>query len=830
MVAAASQSMLVVVDRDLTNYWRTTYDILVRPSGARSPIEEDYGLVEANHLSGTSGGITFEQYEAIRNIPGVEVAAPIAMIGYLAQSVPVADLGTLPEVGAYRQTDTLTVDDGARAYQMIRFKDYFAVEGENPALGTSDQGLILLRPRYFPHSLNSIFEMPMLLAAIDPAQEASLVGLDSALVSGNYLSNDAPLITQNDKGVGMGAAGLSVPVLINSTSYVVLNAQSEVEQFLLPEEASSLEAVLARGGIKFLRTLPTEPIVQYSLDGATAYGRLVTSLLFFGGLIDEPTDFMPVSTIHTFLWSVPSQIAYRTISSPVGEDQGLVLEVIPGERPANRMGWDVLSPSYRSLPQEGAVTSEFALRAVGVFNLERLPKPADVSRVPLETYFPPVAILRYDEQGRPIDPPRELRPTLNPAGYIQPPPLLLTTLDVARALRGDSAISAIRVRVAGIGQLTPAAQRKIETVAIEIIRRTGLSVDVMVGSSPRRILVRVPGIGYVEEQWIQKGVNLVYKQGIQTGNWLLLTTLLAAGVLYTLNLSWAEVVAQRRLIALRKALGWRSRTVFAQVIGQVLRIGMVATMVGTLGAFGTIWLFNWQWPPASLLLGLPLAVLGVPALGCLVPAWLASRTPPVVELQQSGLRYRREKKGSLALGLWAYAWSGLMRRPGQAVLTGLTAVLSAALLVLLLTVTLEQRGILSGTLLGEFILVHVQQLHYAIVGIGLGLTAFSTANRLLAGVIERHREIGVLKAIGWRTRAVASLFVVEGVLLGLAGGALGALLGSLVFAYLHGVLLPGLVPAIAAGVSMPALVGALAALYPAYVAARVPAAEAVRYG
>ena len=66
---------------NLNQYWRTTYDILVRPAGTRSPIEEKYGLVGANQLSGIWGGITFDQYEAIKSIPGVEgVAAPIAMM------------------------------------------------------------------------------------------------------------------------------------------------------------------------------------------------------------------------------------------------------------------------------------------------------------------------------------------------------------------------------------------------------------------------------------------------------------------------------------------------------------------------------------------------------------------------------------------------------------------------------------------------------------------------------------------------------------------------------------------------------------------------------
>ncbi len=66
LVGAASQTTTTVVNQHLADYWRTTYDILVRPAGSRSPIEERYGLVEANHLSGISGGTTFEQYEDIK--------------------------------------------------------------------------------------------------------------------------------------------------------------------------------------------------------------------------------------------------------------------------------------------------------------------------------------------------------------------------------------------------------------------------------------------------------------------------------------------------------------------------------------------------------------------------------------------------------------------------------------------------------------------------------------------------------------------------------------------------------------------------------------------
>ncbi|MFG1950043.1 hypothetical protein [Micromonospora sp. NPDC048830] len=68
---------------------RAAYDILVRPKGARTPLEAERGLVQPNYLSGLFGGITTAQYGQVRAVPGVDVAAPIAMLGYSTTPVPV---------------------------------------------------------------------------------------------------------------------------------------------------------------------------------------------------------------------------------------------------------------------------------------------------------------------------------------------------------------------------------------------------------------------------------------------------------------------------------------------------------------------------------------------------------------------------------------------------------------------------------------------------------------------------------------------------------------------------------------------------------------------
>ncbi|GAA2350359.1 FtsX-like permease family protein [Streptomyces carpaticus] len=62
--------------------FRAAYDILVRPVDAGNALEVASGEVGPNFLSGQFGGITVEDWERIAALEGVEVAAPIAMLGY----------------------------------------------------------------------------------------------------------------------------------------------------------------------------------------------------------------------------------------------------------------------------------------------------------------------------------------------------------------------------------------------------------------------------------------------------------------------------------------------------------------------------------------------------------------------------------------------------------------------------------------------------------------------------------------------------------------------------------------------------------------------------
>jgi ABC-type lipoprotein release transport system permease subunit len=109
-------------------------------------------------------------------------------------------------------------------------------------------------------------------------------------------------------------------------------------------------------------------------------------------------------------------------------------------------------------------------------------------------------------------------------------------------------------------------------------------------------------------------------------------------------------------------------------------------------------------------------------------------------------------------------------------------------------------------------------------------------NTMLMAVIERTREIGVLRAVGWRRRFVLTLILREALILGILGGAGGVGIAFLLTYVMQQ--LPGigqaLAPIWAWDVFIRALVVALllglaGGLYPAYRATRLQPTEALRY-
>ncbi len=72
----------------------------------------------------------------------------------------------------------------------------------------------------------------------------------------------------------------------------------------------------------------------------------------------------------------------------------------------------------------------------------------------------------------------------------------------------------------------------------------------------------------------------------------------------------------------------------------------------------------------------------------------------------------------------------------------------------------------------------IQAVFVGIALISLLVGGIGIMNTMYTAVLERTREIGVMKAIGARNRDVLGLFLIESGMLGLAGGIIGVLIGA----------------------------------------------------
>ncbi len=136
-----------------------------------------------------------------------------------------------------------------------------------------------------------------------------------------------------------------------------------------------------------------------------------------------------------------------------------------------------------------------------------------------------------------------------------------------------------------------------------------------------------------------------------------------------------------------------------------------------------------------------------------------------------------------------------------------------------------------------------------LVGVIMAIAGLGIASTVVMAAYERVREIGTLLALGMKRREVGGLFLIEGLLLGIGAGIVGAALGSAAVIYwqINGIHLGeeliianGSLPVSAViymrftwapvfgALGFSALIATLASLFPAWFAAHLNPADAVR--
>jgi len=121
----------------------------------------------------------------------------------------------------------------------------------------------------------------------------------------------------------------------------------------------------------------------------------------------------------------------------------------------------------------------------------------------------------------------------------------------------------------------------------------------------------------------------------------------------------------------------------------------------------------------------------------------------------------------------------------------------------------------------------------ALAGITLAVGCFGVVNTMLASVHERIKDIGIMRAVGASRNQIIKIFLYEAIIIGVAGGFLGYVVGTLL-AYIVGPLIFGgvavtyvpqyFLPALA----LATFIAVIATVYPAFRASKIKIADSFR--
>jgi putative ABC transport system permease protein len=624
-----------------------SYDIIV--SAAHSGGAGDTGGWTANPaaLDGLSGGITLAQYDAISKLPGVAVAAPLTMVGYVpfTVSAPMAIPARVREAAPTGVTltvrlrsdnglSTVTWDDVTLAYPT-------------------------LKPSTLSVKLSWTLQLP--LVAVDPAAEARLLNLNGAVTSGSYLPEAA--------GPGTGP----VPMLMAGSI-----ASDEAAQVTIDSPAGATATLTTASAYQQLVGEVTS--TPGTISGYWTTGPVTYAPAAGGALTPEP-----VSTDLAAAWNG----AYLWAGQP-----------------ADASALDV---PFRTLTQHTALAGGAAVRAVGVFDPAKVasaaatPSPyspelltgADERSRQLLGWQP----LATD--GDPADYAGSAASLVVPLADIG----AFTSGYTGEA--SAAPIGVIRVRVAGAAGDTAASEDKISAVAQEIVRATGLRVQPVLGTTVTTRVVALPAGLHgrppllVDEVWYHSDVRTTIWTGLGVDSIVLVELQLLAGEVGIGWGTWRLLRSRRRELATLRALGWQRRQLAGRLLAEFAPTAVIAVAAAALAgyAIGAALAGRLEW--AWLLLCVPAVIAAViPRARWLgrLPGWRSARPgragPPAFLIRRR-LRLRAGSRrllrtlviagASLALSLqvaarWAFA--GAATSWAQRPVTGLGALVDGAAVVI----------------------------------------------------------------------------------------------------------------------------------------------------
>lgn len=754
------------------------YDILVRLPSRVTQQADAGSLARPTDLAELSGGITVAEYDAIRRLPGVEVAAPMTLVGYVPLTVviPVAvPAGALTSTPAlFTVTAQQRADDGLTTVTQPNLSTMYVSAGQSaPAICSSAQfadssasvrlaacwsitkGPQLQTWTGPPPTAVSVplawtFLLP--LVAVDPAAEAKLLHLDRAIVQGSYLPS-----TPTRSG--------PVPVIMASS--IDDDAQDDISIARLPASAASSygDGLTAQQISTLLGAVTGQTVATSTVTADQAYSDLL-AYLRWSATVRVPAYWTP-SPAH-YVVDADGALNPR----PVASDAGFRALTQHAARSDTGSGGN-----------EAGSTAGAALHPVGVFDPARIESSATTP-----SPYRGEQLSAADARSRQLLGGRTLGPDGNPAGYPGTGATLVMPLQDIGAFTAVGAyshtdaaapIGSIRVRVAGAAGDDAVSLARVRMVAQEIVRATGLHVDVTLAASAAARTIDLPAgpdgrpALRLREVWYRSDVSTTVAPTVDPRSVALAAVVLLIGSAFVASAVLAATRTRRRELATLRALGWRKRRVAWHLEHDFVLASGGAGLIAVLAVYVVEAVMG-----GRLLTGWPLLSVPTAVAMTLGTAWLPMRRAAADPMSPSRARHARRAGRSgpaTAVGLSLVANSPPRARSGVA-LRLLVIVAACGAFGLEFAVRWAFDGVIVGSWFGGAVWWQVGPVDLAAVITIIMLAVVAMTDISWRNGADWSAGRRTLRAMGWSASGVAGLAASEALLLGLSGGIIASAL------------------------------------------------------
>ena len=785
---SVSERMVIEAKDDLDKNWRYQYDILVLPDLPDAAEGLADGWVAPQVSIASYGGIALDDLEKIRNISGVQVAAPLSHLGYV-------EVGTL---GAYLQDDkegeysyVEHLSTGFDGLSEITIYDYKSINEYSTHYGggTLDWDPDNYSPlsnklsverdgwkSFMPAGTNLRQPNYLMLIAIDPEAENQLFSFTESLVLGNTL--------EESKIEDMAGTPI-LPIIALANAQTQLHETLKISRIHVPNEINEID--FQNGAKDYLLNLPRTPLVNLSLNTFSEewkYRNVAINLL-------RDDQF----TLTEFAGAGGSTQNSMYRFSPIHfESNGITDAGIPlmtAKRVENTNPYDKrIINLYRDEPGDYE-TYNYGLNIIDYYDATKvIPKfkgswkdgdPADI-------YTPHHSMIIEDGVGNKIDP-TPLFPLPYKDTYYTGSPDAITTLEAAKKFyKPDNRLSSIRVVVEGVEERSDASQRKVEEVAKEIIDKTGLHVEIMLGSSATKVHVDLDtdqegAAGMVEEGWQQAGVSWSIQEQIEKSNIVLFIYLLLVSFVFCYTVITHSLLRRSTEFAMLRAIGWSRRKIIGSLIVEIFVLSLLA-LIPIVIANAKIDVLAWYQIGFVFFIILP--VIGI---GYFTGSRKALKLSPRAGLKGEGTQWKFMRFFSIK-GLFTYVTHQLMRRPLRFGLLSIVLALTSFMVILFIATQKSLSDFLLLSFLGETIDLNLKGFQTVFLVVGIVLTVSIVFLLLYLNITERRGEFFILRSIGWSLQRIQLYMGIEVILVAVVGSVIGGIGAYALLTYFSTIWLP----------------------------------------